>query len=576
MHYYALAVDYDGTLATHGHVDEATLAALKRLKESGRKIVLVTGRCLEPLLESFAEIQICDRVVAENGALIYDPETREERRLGEPPPPELLQALAERGVPQLEIGRVVVATWTPHETVALETIRDLALELQIIFNKGAVMVLPTGINKASGLRVALNELGISHHNTVGVGDAENDEAFLRLCDAAVAVENALPTVKERANMVTTAARGAGVVEVIDRLMADDLKSLRDRIDRSVLLGYDLDGRDFRVPVHGVRVLVIGDPAGGKSKFALSLLAQLMELEYQTCIVDPEGDYQTLENAIVLGTLEQSPATEEVLHVLDRPTESCVVSLFGTDTKDQPAQFDRLLRALLEYRSRTGRPHWIVVDEAHYPLPAKWQPAEDLHLDRLGGVMLVTAFPHRLPPFVSRAIDLVVAIGDEPAKTLAQFCESLEESPPTLAPPADHRDHRAIAWWRQQEVPKWIRRLPSKEDHRRHRHMYLDGDMEPHLRFYFRGPNGQLKLPAQNLRIFIQLGEGVDDATWLFHLRQGDYTRWFRDVVHDEELAALAQRLEHDENASPHDSRKALYNLIGERYEKGEAKPGADK
>lgn len=567
MRYHALAVDYDGTLATDGHVDEATVAALKRLKESGRKLVLVTGRCLEPLLEAFKDIAICDLVVAENGALIFNPKTSEERALAKPPPPAFLGKLAERGVPQLEIGRVVVATWTPHEQVTFETIRDMALELQIIFNKGAVMVLPTGINKATGLHVALEQLSLSAHNTVGIGDAENDEAFLRLCDLGVAVDNALAAVKERADIVAAGARGAGVVEIVDRLLADDLRSLARRPERGVLLGYHLDGRDFRVPVHGVRVLVIGDPAGGKSKFALTMLGQLMEMHYQTCVIDPEGDYQTLEGAIVLGTREQSPAVEEVLHVLDRPSENCVVSLFGTDTSEQPPLFDKLLRSLLEYRSRTGRPHWIVVDEAHYPLPAKWQPAEQLNLDELGGVMLITAYPDRLPPFVLRAMDLVVSIGDDPVKTLAQYCEVLGERPPELAPPADEQEHRALAWWRNRGSPQWIRRIPSKGDHHRHRHTYLDGDMDGSLRFYFRGPKGELNLAAQNLRIFMQLGEGVDDETWLFHLRQGDYTGWFRDVIHDKELAALADELQRDEKLSPQDSRQRLFELIRERYEK---------
>ena len=44
MHYLALASDYDGTLATDGRVDNATIAALERLRDSGRRLLLVTGR----------------------------------------------------------------------------------------------------------------------------------------------------------------------------------------------------------------------------------------------------------------------------------------------------------------------------------------------------------------------------------------------------------------------------------------------------------------------------------------------------------------------------------------------------
>jgi hydroxymethylpyrimidine pyrophosphatase-like HAD family hydrolase len=178
----------------------------------------VTGRQLEDLQRVFPHLDLFDRVVAENGALLYRPD-RTERILGEPPPPRLIEELGRRGVKPLAVGRVIVATSRPHETTVLETIRELGLQLQLSLNKGAVMVLPSGVDKASGLRIALEELRISAHNTVGVGDAENDQAFLALCGYSVAVANALPGVKQRADYVTRADHGAGVVELIDRLLA---------------------------------------------------------------------------------------------------------------------------------------------------------------------------------------------------------------------------------------------------------------------------------------------------------------------------------------------------------------------
>lgn len=221
MRYLVLATDYDGTLAHDGRVDEQTLAALNRLRHSGRKLVLVTGRHLEDLLHVFPQINLCEWVVVENGALLYQPATRQIKPLGDPPPEEFVKALQERGVDPLAMGRVIVATWHPHETTVLEVIRDLGLEYQVIFNKGAVMVLPSGVNKASGLGAALSEMGLSSHNTVGVGDAENDHAFLDFCECGVAVANALPMLKEHADFVTKGERGAGVVELIDKLIASD-------------------------------------------------------------------------------------------------------------------------------------------------------------------------------------------------------------------------------------------------------------------------------------------------------------------------------------------------------------------
>ena len=63
-----------------------------------------------------------------------------------------------------------------------------------MFNKDAVMVLPAGVNKATGLDYALRKLGLSFHETVGIGDAENDHAFLQRCECAVAVSNAVPSI----------------------------------------------------------------------------------------------------------------------------------------------------------------------------------------------------------------------------------------------------------------------------------------------------------------------------------------------------------------------------------------------
>ncbi len=227
MQFIALATDYDGTLATGGVVRTDTLSALEQLRASGRKLVLVTGRELPDLQSVFDRLDLFDRVVAENGALLYRPQTRESALLCEPPLPEFVEGLRAVGIP-LSVGRSIVATVEPHEMVVLKVVRELGLELQIIFNKGSVMVLPSGVNKASGLIAALGELGLSPHNVAGIGDAENDHAFLRLCGASAAVANALPSLKVECDLVTSGDHGAGVIELIGLILADDLRSLPRR------------------------------------------------------------------------------------------------------------------------------------------------------------------------------------------------------------------------------------------------------------------------------------------------------------------------------------------------------------
>jgi hydroxymethylpyrimidine pyrophosphatase-like HAD family hydrolase len=221
MRYVALATDYDGTLATDGHVADSTNSALERLKEAGRKLILVTGRHLPDLKLVYSRLELFDRVVAENGAVLYDPRTQHETLLADPPPRALLDLLEKKGIP-FAAGRGIIATWKPHEQAILDAIRDLGLEQQIILNQSSVMVLPSGINKATGLKVALGELGIQAQDVIAVGDAENDHSLLSACGCGVAVANALPALKERAQLITKHDHGAGVEELIEQLLADDL------------------------------------------------------------------------------------------------------------------------------------------------------------------------------------------------------------------------------------------------------------------------------------------------------------------------------------------------------------------
>lgn len=231
MHYLALACDYDGTLAKDGVVSPQTIDALERVGASGRKLILITGRLLGDLQKAFPRLDLFIYVVAENGALLYNPADSTEKLLGEAPPRQFIQALQERGVTPLSTGRVIVASLRPNEKTIVDVIGKLGLERQVIFNKGAVMVLPAGVNKGTGLVAALQELKFSAHNVVGVGDAENDLSFLSLCECSVAVANALPSLKEQADYTTKADHGDGVTELIEQLLADDLKTLDQREGR---------------------------------------------------------------------------------------------------------------------------------------------------------------------------------------------------------------------------------------------------------------------------------------------------------------------------------------------------------
>jgi len=221
VRFLALATDYDGTLASDGAVDLKTVAALRQLAATGRKLILVTGRQLNDLLRVFPEASIFDAVVAENGAVLYRPESRDTRVLAPPPPADFVAALQRRGVDPLWQGQVVVATVQPNDKAVMEVIRELRLDLQVILNKGSVMVLPGSVDKATGLRAALDELALAPRSVVAIGDAENDQAFLAMSGYGVAVANALDPLKASAAHVTRGEAGAGVREIIDWLIAED-------------------------------------------------------------------------------------------------------------------------------------------------------------------------------------------------------------------------------------------------------------------------------------------------------------------------------------------------------------------
>jgi HAD superfamily hydrolase (TIGR01484 family) len=556
----ALAFDYDGTLAEDGRVSDATFAALERLKSSGRKLLLVTGRELPDLKRVFSRLEIFDVIVVENGALMYLPTTAEERLLCPSPPPEFIAALRERGVTPLSVGRAIVATWRPNETKVLEAIEEFGLEWQIIFNKGAVMCLPPGVNKASGLAAALALLDLSPLNVAAVGDAENDHAFLTACGCAVAVANAIDTLKSEADIVTAGARGAGVVELIDRLLAGEALTAGIR-RHDILLGEDDAGPVYLKPE--IAALIAGSSGIGKSRLATMLVEHMHALGFQVCIVDPEGDYQGLEKAISLGDADRAPLEQEALDVLRRPAASLVVNMLGVALKDRPGFFFRLLSGLGDMRGNSGRPHWIVIDEAHHVSPAE-SASPDLSLPgRLPGSLFITAEPGRLSKTALEATNAIIAVGAAAPQVVAAYCKALGvKAPEAVAAPGDDE---ALFWERGSEAaPRIVKIKGPVREHRRHIRKYAQGALGEDKSFYFRGPKGALNLRAQNLMVFLQMAEGVDDETWLFHLQRQDYSSWVHAAIADRELAEEIERAE-TAGGDAETSRAQVREIVRRRY-----------
>jgi phosphoglycolate phosphatase (TIGR01487 family) len=566
----AVAADYDGTLAKNGHVHKDTIAAIERLHASGRKLILVTGRMLPDLLQVFPQAELCSRIVAENGAVLYRPDTREQKLLGSPTLEIFVESLKRKGVVPLDIGASILATLKPHEVAILETIRDLGTGHHVVFNRESVMVLPPGVDKGTGLKAALLDLRLSPHNVVGLGDSENDHALFQVCGYSVAVGNALPMLKSIADWVTQAEDGAGAAELIAELIADDLAAASAQsVRHHILLGTLENDATISISAMDANLLIAGSSGSGKSTLANGLLQRLAGQKYQVCVIDPEGDYEAFDNAIVFGNAQRGPTVTEVLTALDNPYVQIVVNLVGLPLKDRPAFFLELLPRLQERRGKTGRPHRIFVDEAHHLLPPEWEPAAVVWMEKMDGMVFISVHPDQVSKRALKTIDMAVAMGDAPERTLQSYADR-------VGLPFHKPSHKtsnvldagfALVWKPSTGLgPEKMRIVLSDEDRRRHRRKYAEGELPPDRSFYFRGPTGQLNLRAQNLILFRQMAEGIDDATWLYHLQQGDYSRWIERAIKDQLLALAVQKIEAQYSSlSAQESRLRIAQAIEERY-----------
>jgi gluconate kinase len=364
--------------------------------------------------------------------------------IGEQPPASFIKYLEERGVP-LSIGRVIIAGWEPHQNVILQAIKAFGLEHQVIFNKGAVMILPPGVNKASGAQLALKMLNLSPHNAVAVGDAENDCAMFMAVECAVAVQNAVPHVRELADWTTSLPAGQGVCELIDRLLEDDLASLDYLLSRHLLpFGEQPDGSSFGINPFCSNVLLAGSSGCGKTTLCAAFLEKITVKQYQYCLIDPEGDYSDIAGALIMGDSNQAPTIDQVLHFLANPEENAVVCIVAIPIEARPKYFSKLLRELIALRERTGHPHFIVLDEAHHLIPKQNTSAYGHILDEFNNFLAITTNPELLNTEVLRRVNIGMAMGEAPAAQLT-YLISCSAGSLSISPGLSLKNGEVLVW-----------------------------------------------------------------------------------------------------------------------------------
>ncbi|HEX2705682.1 MAG TPA: HAD hydrolase family protein [Candidatus Lustribacter sp.] len=300
----AVAMDLDGTIATDDQVGDTVREAIGRARENQLATVLVTGRILADLDTGFPGLRdLFDAIVAENGAVLdIDGFVHE---LGEALGPQLSAALSRAGIPH-RTGRILLGCPAEHANAVSDLVAALGLDAQLVRNRGQLMLVPAGISKGTGLLAALHELGLSPHNVLAVGDAENDLALLAAAEIGVAVANALPSVREHADLVLDRPNGCGVAALLGGPLVAGRQPMQvsRRRSRSVP---SADGSVATVPGAGANILVTGDTGSGKSHLAGLLIEQWIDAGYSVLVVDVEGDY------VGLGRLNKSSSSGASSH-----------------------------------------------------------------------------------------------------------------------------------------------------------------------------------------------------------------------------------------------------------------------
>jgi hydroxymethylpyrimidine pyrophosphatase-like HAD family hydrolase len=576
MKFSVLAIDFDGTTGRNDVLDPEIRGAIGELRAQGIVVILATGRILEDLRRVVGDLHFVDAVVAENGAVVVFPDSGHSTVNGEPPQDTLLAALRQEGI-RTDVGRVVVEADANEAPRILAIVRRLELPLVIAFDRGRLMVLPQTISKATGVRQALTILRLSPHNAVAIGDAENDHELLRACEVGVAVGWGSEALKASADYVLPGDGPKAVAEYVRALANRRRVPAPLRTRRRLLLGHADDGQPFALAVRGRNVLVAGDVKSGKSWVTGLLCEQLILYGYCLCVLDPEGDYVSLESlpgVVVFGGANPLPRPMELLRALRHADVSVVIDLSHTSHRAKVEYVRTILPALATLRHHTGIPHRIVVDEAHYFLHDV-DVSELLDLE-LNGYTLVSYRASRLDKNVLKSSQAVVVTRESDpneVRSLFALCRSCQ-------------GQKSEAEWRRlldrlaigeavvlpvtEESQGEIRRIhltPRLTPHVRHLAKYIDIPVPESRAFVFWRDGVMTRDRARTFREFVGVLERSSVSGLDGHLRRGDFSRWIGDIFGDYPLSNTVRQIEQDYlSGTIDDLPVALAQAVRSRYE----------
>ncbi|HNT24417.1 MAG TPA: DUF5752 family protein [Anaerolineales bacterium] len=591
VHLTVLACDLDGTLGENGLVAPATWEMLKAAKTSGMVIFLVTGRALDSFASSRPFNELCEAIVAENGAVVHFPRRDALMLPFGRVDAGILHQLETLGVP-LERGMAIAATVIPNDELVLRVLRENRWGATIEYNRNAVMLLPTGATKGNGLRYALEELGYSPHNVVACGDGENDRSLFEVAELSAAVANARPSLRTMADVILPEANGAGVSHLIRNLLEGTVPARRRKPERQgtpgrkLQLGYRMSGSHLLVDPYNLvetNLGIFGSSGSGKSWLAGLLAEELLKQKYQVCIIDPEGDYRGLAaspRTLLLGGPETPlPPVADVLNIAEWNNISLVLDLSLYKIDQRLEYLESFLRTLRGLRARRGRPHYFLVDEIQSFCPVEGGPLTDQFLEAMqwGGFGLISYRPSLLAPAILDQLDHILvtrlALSEEVA-TLTPYLEHYSPGPEALEQLAAlPRGHAYLYTPKDSLLPgaETLRFRVSNRTipHIRHLHKYLRAPLPEHKRFYFNQPDGRALGQAANLWEFREQLGRLPPSVIAYHLERGDFAHWLQEVLHDEELARRITKVA-GRGLSGEPLRQALLEVVIDRYEELES------
>lgn len=570
-----LALDYDGTLAVDGVLDPHARDAIAAARSNGILVLLVTGRILQELRQVAGDLHFVDGVVAENGGVVHFPASGYTTVLAPPIPPAFVPALTNRGI-DVSVGETLLDADAGQASRILEVIHQLELPLVLVFNRGRVMTLPQGVTKATGLRAALEMLRRSGRNTLAVGDAENDHELLRLAEVGAAVAWGSASLRASADIVIAGRTPRAAADYIQKCAEEGWLPEAGRERRRIRLGHTEDGHEFALSARGRNILIAGDAKSGKSWLGGLICEQLILHGYSVCVIDAEGDYRSLEalpGVTVLGGDDPPPNPRQLLRAFRYPDRSVVVDLSHLPQDAKVEQVRALLPALNVMRRKTGLPHRIVVDEAHYFLHDT--AARNLLDLQLNGYTVLTYCASRLPPELLGATEvLIVTCESNPAEVDALFRCYGNGDPATQRHWADLLGRlqmgQAVGVPLSRDTASALRMftlMPRLTPHVRHREKYVDVPVTEGHAFVF-GSYGQLpQRRVRTLREFVAELESAPPASLMAYLRRGDFSRWIGGVFGDHALADELRRFEDRYGAAPSgQAAGAIANAVRGRYD----------